>query len=158
MPDIYITDMHSDMSTHIGPDKEKLKADMQWPESFLQSDGASIFGNAFFRQQKDGTFVEDSDKIGAENYWPWGLSVGDLNADGFEDAFIASSMNYPFRYGVNSLLLNDRGKQFLDSEFVGGVEPRRDGRTASFCFKLPAAKGIRIRATHSTGLKHPPYS
>ena len=33
-------------------------------------------------------------------------------------------MNFPFRYGVNSLLLNDRGKAFLDSEFLLGVEPR----------------------------------
>ena len=137
-PDIYITDMHSDMSTHIGPEKEKLKAEMQWPESFLRSEGVSIFGNAFFRQEQDGSFQETSDQIGAENYWPWGLSVGDVNADGFEDAFVASSMNYPFRYGVNSLLLNDRGKQFLDSEFVVGVEPRRDGHTAAFCFTLPA--------------------
>ncbi len=67
--------------------------------------------------------------MGLENFWPWGLSVGDLNADGFEDVFITSSMNYPFRYGINSLLLNDRGEKFLDAEFVVGVEPRRGGRT-----------------------------
>ena len=139
LPDVYVTDMHSDMSENMPPEKEKLKADMQYPESFLQSDGASIYGNALYRKQRDGTFKEASDELGAENYWPWGLSIGDLNADGFEDAFIASSMNYPFRYGVNSLLLNDHGKQFLDSEFVVGIEPRRNGRTASFCFKLPAA-------------------
>jgi hypothetical protein len=139
LPDVYVTDMHSDMSENIPPEKEKLKADMQYPESFLQSDGASIYGNALYRKQSDGTFKEASDEVGAENYWPWGLSIGDLNADGFEDAFIASSMNYPFRYGVNSLLLNDHGKRFLDSEFVVNVEPRRNGRTASFCFKLPAA-------------------
>jgi hypothetical protein len=126
LPDVYVTDMHSDMSENIPPEKEKLKADMQYPESFLQSDGASIYGNALYRKQRDGTFKEASDELGAENYWPWGLSIGDLNADGFEDAFIASSMNYPFRYGVNSLLLNDHGKQFLDSEFVVGIEPRRN--------------------------------
>ena len=137
-PDIYVTDMHSDMSENVGPAKEKLKANMQYPESFLQSDGNSIYGNAFYRQNDNGRFEEISDALGAENYWPWGLSVGDLNADGFEDAFIASSMNYPFRYGVNSLLLNDQGKRFFDSEFVTGIEPRRGGRTASFCFQLPA--------------------
>src|SRR5262249_6895362 len=38
-------------------------------------------------------------------------------------------MNFPFRYGVNSLLLNNRGEKFLDSEFLLGVEPRRGGRT-----------------------------
>ena len=137
-PDIYVTDMHSDMSENVSPEKEKLKANMQYPESFLQTAGASIYGNALYRKDGDGSFTEISDQVSAENYWPWGLSVGDLNADGFEDAFIASSMNYPFRYCVNSLLLNDQGKRFLDSEFVVGVEPRRDGQAAAFCFKIPA--------------------
>ena len=128
--DLYITDMHSDMSEQIAPDREKLKADMKFPESFLQTAGQSIFGNAFFRNEGMGRFSEISDEIGAENYWPWGLSVGDLNADGFEDVFVASSMNMPFRYGFNSVLLNEGGKRLLDAEFVLGVEPRRGWRTA----------------------------
>ena len=134
--DIFITDMHSDMSEHIGPEPEKRKSQMRWPESFLRSGGNSIFGNAFFKNEGDGHFEEISDQIGAENYWPWGLSVGDLNADGYDDAFIAASMNYPLRYGVNSALLNNRGLEFLDSEFILGVEPRRDGRTAKPWFEL----------------------
>ncbi|MCH2130700.1 MAG: CRTAC1 family protein [Pirellulaceae bacterium] len=142
--DIYITDMHSDMSEDVGPDQEKLKSRMQWPDSFLASDGVSIYGNAFFRNVSTGPalaaskdqasiqpdFEEISDRIGAENYWPWGLSVGDLNADGFDDVFIASSMNFPWRYGINSVLLNDRGKTFVDAEYILGVEPRRERRTA----------------------------
>jgi cytochrome oxidase Cu insertion factor (SCO1/SenC/PrrC family) len=134
--DIFITDMHSDMSEAVGPNREKLKSNMKWDEKMLQSGGMSIFGNAFFRALGDGKFEEVSDKIGAENYWPWGLSSGDLNADGFIDVFIASSMNFPFRYGVNSLLLNDGGKRFEDSEFILGVEPRRGGRTAKPWFVL----------------------
>ena len=133
--DLYITDMHSDMSEHIGPEREKMKANMQWPEDELLSGGMSIFGNAFYRNTGSG-YVEISDRIGAENYWPWGLSAGDFNADGFEDVFIASSMNFPFRYGVNSLLLNNAGKGFVDSEFILGVEPRKDNRTAKPWFKL----------------------
>ena len=82
-----------------------------------------------------------SDEIAAENYWPWGISVGDLNADGYDDVFVASSMNYPFRYGVNSVLLNDRGKRFLDSEFVLGVEPRR-GRLAKPWFDLDCSRRV----------------
>jgi hypothetical protein len=50
-----------------------------------------------------------------------------LNADGFEDVFIAASMSFPYRYAINSVLLNDRGRGFLDSEFVLGVEPRSKG-------------------------------
>ena len=137
--DLYITDMHSDMSEDIGPEREKLKSRMQWTESFLRSGGRSIYGNAFYHRQADGTYAEISDSIGAENYWPWGLSAGDLNADGYEDVFITASMNYAFRYAVNSLLLNDRGKGFLDAEFALGVEPRREGRTAMPWFALDCA-------------------
>ena len=136
MMDIFITDMHSDMSELIGPMREKRKSWMRWPEALLQSGGNSIFGNAFFKNEGDGKFTEISDQIGTENYWPWGLSVGDLNADGYDDVFITACMNYPYRYGVNSVLLNNRGETFLDSEFILGVEPRRDGRTAKPWFEL----------------------
>ncbi|NKB67424.1 MAG: hypothetical protein GKR89_10215 [Candidatus Latescibacteria bacterium] len=134
--DMYISDMHSDMSEDVGPELEKQKSTMKWPASFLATQGTSLFGNAFFRGDEDSSFAEVSDAIGAENYWPWGLSVGDLNADGWTDAFLASSMNYPFRYGVNSVLLNEKGQRLVDSEFVLGVEPRRDGRTAVPWFEL----------------------
>ena len=138
--DLYLTDMHSDMSEDIGVEREKLKADMKWTESVLRSGGMSIFGNAFFRNAGGGGFVEISDENGTENYWPWGLSAGDLNADGYEDLFITSSMNYGFRYGVNSLLLNDRGSRFHDSEFILGAEPRRGGRTAKPWFELQCSR------------------
>jgi len=45
-------------------------------------------------------------------------------------------MNYPHRYGVNSVLLNNLGEGFLDSEFILGVEPRRDRRTATPWFTI----------------------
>jgi hypothetical protein len=135
-PDLLLTDMHSDMSEEIGPDREKLKSRMQWPDAFLQGGANNIFGNALFHNLGDGKFEEVSDRMGVENYWPWGPSVGDLNADGWDDIFIASSMNFPFRYGINSLLLNNRGEKFLDSEFLLGVEPRRGGRTHTAWFDL----------------------
>ncbi len=58
---------------------------------------------------------------------PGGVSVGDLNADGWQDILITASMNYPFRYGVNSLMINNQGETFLDAEFLLGIEPRRAG-------------------------------
>ena len=134
--DLMLSDMHSDMSQEVGPDKEKLKSDMRWPDPVLQGRENNIFGNAFYKNLGEGKFEEVSDKIGVENYWPWGLSVGDINADSYQDMLITSSMNFPFRYQVNSLLLNDNGEVFRDSEFILGVEPRRDGRTHTYWFDL----------------------
>ncbi len=128
--DIYVTDMHSDMAEQVKPllSEEKRKADVS-PVAYQYGE-QSIFGNTFFRNEGDGTFTEISDEINAENFWPWGLSAGDLNADGFQDVFIASSMNYFWRYGINSLLLNEKGEKWVDAEFALGIEPRAGGEFA----------------------------
>ena len=62
--------------------------------------------------------------------------MGDLNADGYEDVFVTAGMGYPFRYAINSVLLNDNGNRFMDSEFILGVEPRKGGRTEKAYFTL----------------------
>jgi len=136
--DIYITDMHSDMiaAESSGYEEEKIKKKSPMPESFLMTKGQSIFGNSFFKKSAPNKYEEVSSKINLENYWPWGFSVGDLNADGFEDLFITRSMNYPYRYQTNSLMLNNKGKDFLESEFILGVEPRRDGRYTQAWYEL----------------------
>lgn len=126
--DLFVTDMHSDMSEDVGPGGEYSKSRMQWPDSFLQSRGGGIFGNSFYRKDGAGAFTEISDQVGVENYWPWGMSVGDFNADGFQDSFVASSMNFPYRYGLNSVFVNDRGRKFYSVECLVGVEPRHDNR------------------------------
>ena len=141
--DLFVTDMHTDMIDEALKMRrfwhaEKMKMTDVLSPRYLNTDGNHVLGNSFFHNRGNGKFVEVSDDINVENYWPWGLSVGDLNADGFEDIFITASMNYPFRYGVNSLLLNHRGHEFVDAEFVVGVEPRRDNRTAKLWFTLDA--------------------
>ncbi|MGD2115716.1 MAG: CRTAC1 family protein [Acidobacteriota bacterium] len=127
--DLVLTDMHSDMSEQVPPEKEKVKSDMQWSDEHLQGGENNVFGNALYHQKADGSFEEVSDAMGVETYWPWGLSTGDLDADGDLDLFITNSMSFPWRYQPNALLLNDRGERFYDRTFVLGVEPRRDGRT-----------------------------
>ncbi|HEX9798557.1 MAG TPA: CRTAC1 family protein [Thermoanaerobaculia bacterium] len=134
--DLLLTDMHSDMSHNVGPEEETRKSDMRWPEEILGDSSNNIFGNAFYEGTADGGFRERSDELGLENYWPWGVSVDDLNADGFDDVLITSSMNFPFRYGINSLLLNQGGKGFAAAEFVLGVEPRADGAARTQWFTL----------------------
>jgi hypothetical protein len=136
--DIFITDMHSDMSAVIGPDHEKEKSTMEWPVSFRGDGKMSIWGNSLFVKEGPDKFREASDAMGVENYCPWGPSVGDLNADGYDDTFIASGMNYPERYMINSVKLNDRGQRFVDAEFALGVEPRKGGLATPF-FELDAS-------------------
>lgn len=134
--DLLITDMHSDMSQEVGPEKEKLKSVMKFPDYFLMTQGTSIYGNALYHNVGGGKFAEVSETMGAETYWPWGVSVADINADGWDDVFVTGGMGYPFRYGINSMLLNNRGATFLDAEFLLGIEPRRGGRTNGFSFDL----------------------
>ena len=57
---------------------------------------------------------------------------------------LASGMGFPFRYGINSMLLNDRGRRFADAEFVLGIEPRRDGRTYTRWFDVNCPDGAGI--------------
>ncbi len=141
--DLYLTDMHSDMwETHryISPAQEKERPNRVLPITQHHGGdggtGINIFGNALFRNDGGGTFTDVALSTGTETYWPWGVSSGDLNADGFEDLFVTGSMNYPFRYAVNSLLLNNAGREFLDSEFILGVEPRQGGQTAKRWFEV----------------------
>ena len=136
--DIFITDMHSDMSDTAGPDLDNAKSTMKWPESFRGTGKTSIWGNALFRKEGRDRYREVSETLNVENYCPWGPSVGDLNADGFDDIFIASGMNYPFRYMVNATRLNDRGRRFVDAEFALGIEPRQGG-VATPWFRLDAS-------------------
>jgi len=136
--DIFITDMHSDMSEMTGPEKDHVKSEMKWPVSFRGTGKTSIWGNSLFMKDGPGKYHEASDALGAESYCPWGPSIGDLNADGYDDAFIAAGMNYPYRYMVNSVKLNDRGQKFVDAEFVLGVEPRAGGIATPF-FEIDAS-------------------
>jgi len=149
--DLYLTDMHSDMTSvqikagdqDFSPRFEKQKSDawcsVEWSPAALQSASNNIFGNAFYQNQGQGRFVEVSAKVGAETYWPWGISVADLNADGYEDVFVTAGMGYPLRYAINSVLLNEGGLRFVDSEFVVGVEPRKGNRIEKEFFTLDCA-------------------
>ena len=109
--DLFVTDMHSDMSEEIGPEREKLKSRMRWPAEYLRRRASSSSATPSTATWAAAGSRRSPTALGAENYWPWGLSVGDLNADGWDDAFITSGMGFPFRYGVNTLLLNDRGRE-----------------------------------------------
>lgn len=171
LPDLYVTDMHSDMTeAHtkealtFRASAEKRKSEVycsiQWTEAYLQGASNNIFGNAFYVNQGNGVFAEASETLGVETYWPWGFSVGDLNADGFEDVFVTGGMGYPFRYGINSVLLNETGRRFFDAEFVLGVEPRSDGRLGKEWFTLDCSGADKAHplCAGQTGLRSIPAS
>jgi enediyne biosynthesis protein E4 len=139
--DLLVTDMHSDMFQEVGPDKEKLKNAGHASEKMLGAPADRfVYGNALYHNLGGGKFEEVSDRMGVENYWPWGVSVADINADGWDDIFITSGMGFPFRYGINSMLLNNRGEKFLDAEFLLGIEPRKDGRTRAPWFAIDCSQ------------------
>ncbi len=136
--DLFVTDMHSDMTEQqrrltmrFDPVVERAKSDAwcttQFANVLAGAPSSYVFGNAFFENRGD-HYEERSQELGAETFWPWGISAGDLNADGYEDLFITAGMGFPFRYAINSLLLNDGGRRFVGTEFLLGVEPRAGGK------------------------------
>ncbi|HEY5489647.1 MAG TPA: CRTAC1 family protein [Gemmatimonadaceae bacterium] len=152
--DLYVTDMHSDMFTPIAPEDytfETMKSDQQaMPDHYFPNGkGAFVFGNALFANRgtdwarKHGTpYEEVSDRAGVETYWPWGPSVDDINADGWDDILVINGMSFPYRYAPNSLLLNEGNGRFLDAAFTLGIEPRAHGETEQVWFTLDCgAKG-----------------
>ncbi len=154
--DYLLTDMHSDMTGgqsqlrrgfNSGVERSKSEAwcSVTWTDEFLQGASNNIFGNAFYVNQGGGRFVESSDRVGMETYWPWGVSIGDANADGWEDVMVTAGMGYPFSYAVNSLLLND-GARFRNAEFLLGLEPRRAQRVSKESFVLDLDGADRAHA------------
>jgi hypothetical protein len=154
--DLFVTDMHSDMTQpqtekalNFDLAMEKAKSEafcaIQWSDGYLQGSSNNLFGNAFYLNSGNGRFAEVSTTLGVETYWPWGSSAGDLNADGYEDLLITAGMGYPFRYAINSVLLNEGGQRFVDSEFILGVEPRGDRRTEKVWFVLDCDGADRSR-------------
>jgi len=146
--DLYTTGMHPDMWVDLEPGDwagEARKDDpARLPAPMIREPiNTLILGNALFENRGSGRFEEVSDAVGVETYWPWGPSVDDFNADGWDDIFITASMNFPFRYGINSLLLNEQGQRFLPSEFVLGVEPRAGGETQQVWFTLDCSGADR---------------
>ena len=148
--DLFVTDMHSDMFDHLAPEdvmREGMKFDPATmpPALFPAGTARLLFGNALFTARGPGatatTYEEMSDRAGVESYWPWGPSADDLNADGYDDLFITSGMNFPYRYMPNTVLLNEAGRRFLPAEFLLGVEPRRGGVTDQPWFTLACEAG-----------------
>ncbi len=142
--DLFVTDMHSDMFDEVAPGdwiREASKSASSYMPADLFPTGRDqfIFGNSLFLNTGAATptpFREVSDSLGVETYWPWGPSVDDLNADGWDDILVIGSMNFPYRYSTNSVLLNETGHHFMHAEFTLGVELRPYGATEQPWFQV----------------------
>ena len=147
--DLYVVDMHSDMWMGTDPDHSSQNLARQWEKKkyqalagpraptdpdALEKERAEdrkfgvrheevLFGNAFWRNEGNGTFTECSDQAGLENFWPWGIAAGDFDNDGFEDLFLPAGMGYPFYYWPNYLLMNQGDGTFRNRAKELGIEP-----------------------------------
>jgi enediyne biosynthesis protein E4 len=144
--DLITTDMHSDMMKTFSADEEKMKLPVQFARPVMGDVNNNVLGNTFYKKLSDRTYLETSEQMGIETYWPWGISVEDLNADGYQDIFVSSGMGYPFRYGRNALLINNEGEHFKNSAVELGIEPRKNGNIIDDYFKLDCDGADQQRA------------
>ncbi|MFO1500127.1 MAG: VCBS repeat-containing protein [Verrucomicrobiota bacterium] len=157
--DLFLTDMHSDMTTsqttlgkrdysdRFSKEKSERWCSSEWTDLVLQGASNNIFGNAFYRNDGQGQFTEISDQLGAETYWPWGISVADFNADGYEDVFVTAGMGYPFRYGINSSSSMTTASGGSTANLFSASN--RGRRLASNMSSTPLTVPAQTRTTHS---------
>lgn len=84
--------------------------------------------------------MEMSDEMGAENYWPWGVSVGDLNADGDLDIVTNEFGSVPMVLVSN--LSDQREVRYLQIRLRGQAS-NRDGLGARVTVTAELREGPR---------------
>ena len=93
-----------------------------WMDIFLVNSGASDFyspaaplKNALYRNNRDGTFTDVTDKAGlAGGRFGMGVAVADYDADGWQDLYVTN-------YGSNVLYHNNKNGTFTDITDKAGV-------------------------------------
>jgi hypothetical protein len=91
------------------------------------SDGVEDSGNRLYRNNRDGTFTDVTEKAGLSHHgWASGVTVGDYNNDGFEDIFVTC-------YGQNILYRNNGDGTFTDVTKEAGLLYQGSPRWGSGC-------------------------
>jgi len=147
--DLYVTDMHSDMWMPPTTLMNRMKEGVRYPgpegpmvawgmmaaheadtlRDKLAAGGPTprIFGNTLYRNLGGFRFEEIAETAGAETLWPWSIATADFDMNGYEDAFIASGMGYPYFPWRNALLMNRGDGTFEKRAAAEGIEPRPGG-------------------------------
>jgi len=149
LPDLLVSDMHSDMWIPFDMDpalvEETVKYPGFWtravqfrmvtPEAEKEFDALAkvrrdevLFGNTLYRNKGGGSFEEVSDRAGWEVFWPWGVVEGDYDLDGWTDVYIPSGMGHPLWYWRSPLLRNRGDGTFEDVCRSAGTEPPPGGQ------------------------------
>ena len=112
-----------------------------WLDIFLLSgtrlDGAPGATNRLYKNNRDGTFTDVTEKAGLlHSGWGQGCCVGDYDNDGFDDLFLTS-------YGHNVLYHNNGNGTFTDVTEKAGLREERV-RYASGCTWLDYDRDGRL--------------
>ncbi len=90
------------------------------------STAPSSLGNRLFRQASPGRLVDVTHEAGLEvNLYGMGVTVGDVNNDGFPDAYISC-------YGADRLFVNQQDGTFREITATAGIDNQAWGASAAF--------------------------
>ena len=132
-PDVYMSDMHSDMWVIPGMDFTKIVPNVRYktPGGPMSGVGDNpmgpLFGNSFWLSHGGASFTESEGAWQTETFQPWGILAGDFDNDGDIDVLISSGMSDPFDFWPNAFLENT-GTQFVHREEDLGFDPPPEGR------------------------------
>jgi hypothetical protein len=128
-PDLFMTDMHSDMWIPVNVDYSALDTGVRYMSDHGPHLGVGdnptgpLFGNSLWISRGGGAFDESDLAWGAETFNPWGVLADDFDNDGLVDAFVPSGMSNPWPYFPDVFLQNAGGRFVQRQDDLGLAVP-----------------------------------
>ena len=127
-PDLFMTDMHSDMWIRPEEPAESVVPGVRYkggsgpPAGVGDNPTGPLYGNSLWMSTGGKTFQDGDLDWQAETFQPWGNIPADFNNDGNVDVFISSGMSNTYSYFPNMFLVN-LGGQFQQMQDQVGFDP-----------------------------------